>query len=266
MWRTAAEHRGQTLILSNTAHATASSMLNTDTASLADFLQVEQQWQQGPVTLMLARFDKNCYQAALFDQAQLPWPDMLNNAVVKRQAEYLAGRYCIRMLQRQLGLATSVIFTAPDRSPVWPSGQLGSLSHTDGWVLAALQPTSELQDESLCWLGVDIEQLFSTEQQQSIAAMIHHNDELQLGRQAGLCDCQLSTLAFSAKESLYKALSVYCQRIMEFTAARLVAVSSQHFVLELTENWSVQWPAGRQLQGQYRWFGSLLCCWLTTTA
>lgn len=248
--------------------------------SLRDFFQIDCQWQQGPLQFLLARFDKALYQQSLFARAEVTYPASLVNAVAKRQAEYLAGRYSIVLLQRQLGLAQVPVHTAANRSPIWPSGQLGCISHTDGWVLAALQalPAQPRRAGAVASaepayerafplvLGLDAELLFSAEQQQSVAAMIHTQAELQLGLAAGLTACQFSTLVFSAKETLYKALSGHCQRVMEFSAARLVALSMDHFVLELTEHWASEWPSGRQLQGQYRWFGPLVCTWLSTAS
>ncbi|MGY3133877.1 hypothetical protein ACVWZM_004559 [Bradyrhizobium sp. USDA 4501] len=50
-------------------------------------------------------------------------------AVEKRRREFAAGRYCARCALSQLGFPTVAIPSAPDRSPVWPAGALGSVSH-----------------------------------------------------------------------------------------------------------------------------------------
>ncbi len=54
-------------------------------------------------------------------------------AVSKRQNGYWATRHLGRLALAELGQATGPILNHPDRSPRWPAGILGAISHTDGW-------------------------------------------------------------------------------------------------------------------------------------
>src|SRR5690242_8343874 len=65
---------------------------------------------------------------------ELPEPDsaegqLLGRAAPERQLEFRAGRHCARLAMGLLGAAGPVL-RAPDRSPVWPSGIVGSIAHT----------------------------------------------------------------------------------------------------------------------------------------
>lgn len=80
-----------------------------------------------------------CYSDMLFPQMSLSFPDMLRETVEKRRANYLAGRYAARQLLRDAG-CNGAVNTGSDRAPIWPAGWVGSLNHTDKWVIAILAP------------------------------------------------------------------------------------------------------------------------------
>jgi enterobactin synthetase component D len=75
-----------------------------------------------------------------FDPAQLAADDFqragivpsasLQRSVAKRQAEYLAGRVCARAALQRLDGRDYVPGTHEDRSPVWPAGIHGSITHS----------------------------------------------------------------------------------------------------------------------------------------
>ncbi|MFU8883440.1 MAG: 4'-phosphopantetheinyl transferase family protein, partial [Rhodobacterales bacterium] len=72
-------------------------------------------------------------------------------AVPQRVAEFTAGRAAARLAMQRLGLPPLAVPAAPDRSPVWPAGLTGSISHAGGICAAVL--TRDLSRR----IGLDIE-------------------------------------------------------------------------------------------------------------
>ncbi len=142
-------------------------------------------------------------------------------------------------------LPQAAIVSAPDRSPVWPAGSSGSISHSQGFVWAGL---SRQEDKSL---GLDVEQLFSAEQVRELGSQLLSSDEQRWLHSQPYPETLLYSLAFAGKEALYKALYPDCQKVKAFTAARVSAISSSQLELCLTENWSAQWPAGQCITLDY---------------
>src|SRR5262249_55965439 len=54
---------------------------------------------------------------------------LLERAVLARTMEFRAGRHCARIALSRLNVQGPVL-RAPDRSPIWPEGTVGSIAHT----------------------------------------------------------------------------------------------------------------------------------------
>jgi enterobactin synthetase component D len=74
----------------------------------------------------------------LAKQYDIVLPPQIEKSVAKRQTEDLAGRVLLRQMQQQLGLTSMQILPGEDRSPQWPDGQQGLLSHTASDIFAGL--------------------------------------------------------------------------------------------------------------------------------
>ena len=72
-------------------------------------------------------------------------------AVQTRRDEFTAGRAAARLAMERLGLPPQAVPAAPDRSPGWPDGLTGSISHAGGLCAAVLSR------DPLHKLGLDIE-------------------------------------------------------------------------------------------------------------
>ena len=73
-------------------------------------------------------------------------------AIPKRRFEFAAGRRAARQALAELGQPSTAIPQAPDRSPIWPDGLTGSITHCDTLCIAALAPQTCHRS-----LGIDIE-------------------------------------------------------------------------------------------------------------
>ena len=93
--------------------------------------------------------------AAIADYTDGLWPTeatAIEAAVEKRRFEFSTGRMLARELMAELGFAAGPIDRGANRQPVWPAGLVGSITHADGLVVAAVARNSGLRG-----LGVDLE-------------------------------------------------------------------------------------------------------------
>lgn len=173
------------------------------------------------------------YHEALFEQLGIICPDNIYNAVTKRKAEYLAGRYLSRLLLLFHGLKPVNILSGIHRQPLWPIGWVGSITHTHDTVISCLASLSQIS-----LLGIDIENWMTLSTAKEIAEKIIDKKEeilLPLGTYQ-----QRITLAFSAKESLFKALYPIVGYYFDFDTARLIdfKITDSSFILQLKKNLS----------------------------
>lgn len=184
-----------------------------------------------------------------FEQAGAAWPARLESAVPKRRREYLAGRLAAASALSQLGprpCGPGDLATRDDRLPEWPHGVCGSISHSGALAVAWVAPA---QGPAACGgVGVDVEHWLSAERcerlQQRIAPELAQLDLAALPGTAAL------TLAFSAKESLFKALYPQVRRYLGFDAAQVLEIEpgGAALRLRLANDWSADWPAGVELR------------------
>ncbi|WP_051690970.1 4'-phosphopantetheinyl transferase family protein [Photorhabdus australis] len=204
--------------------------------------------QYPQVHLWQACFDLSYYHDELFRQLNLPFPAQLNKAVNKRRAEYLAARYCARQLLAQLGQPAFNLISGTDRAPIWPQGICGSVSHSSHRtiVLAAPQTNNRL-------IGVDIETIVSHQNMNEMIKMVLNNREISCLNNYHLPPEHMFTLAFSVKESLFKALYPHVKRFFGFEVAEVIALSLEdnEITLQLQETLTNHYPAGTLFRGQF---------------
>lgn len=121
-------------------------------------------------------------------------------ATEKRRREFTTVRHCARLALLQLGRSPAPILPGPGRAPQWPAGVVGSLTHCDGYRAAAAAP-----DNRFAMIGIDAEP--HRPLPPGVLAVIARDEETR--RLAELAEefpgTQWDTLAFSAKEAVYKA-------------------------------------------------------------
>jgi enterobactin synthetase component D len=153
----------------------------------------------------------------------------------KRITEYLAGRYCARRaLVDADARGSQWLPRGHDRLPIWPPGWIGSISHADGIAAAAVVACTPGRV-----LGLDVERWIEPHHAAQIGHLIAGAVELDM--LAILPPERAVTVLFSAKEALFKALYPQARRFMDFSAARLVAVSDGELIFQLCERWSEDW-------------------------
>lgn len=120
------------------------------------------------------------------------------NRLTKRQREFSAGRSVASELLKTFGVSERVGVNA-DRSPAWPKGFAGSISHSDHWVWCAVAGRSGYRS-----VGIDTEPIVDESTAQQLHEQIATETEWQIATIPSLDQCQRFTLIFSAKEAFYK--------------------------------------------------------------
>ncbi|MFN3671564.1 MAG: 4'-phosphopantetheinyl transferase [Bosea sp. (in: a-proteobacteria)] len=179
-------------------------------------------------------------------------PERIARSAPRRRAEWLAGRRCASEAVRLLTGQRSWPGMAPDRSPIWPEGVLGSISHSGDIAIALAMPANAGRG-----VGVDIEKILNQTEAGEIANEAMTPRERH--RFAGEADAFPVALAFSAKESLFKAVHPLLRRPISFHSAELVAWDAQGRArLRLAEELAPDFPAGREIEARFSRLGGLL--------
>ncbi|MFC5708083.1 4'-phosphopantetheinyl transferase family protein [Aeromonas eucrenophila] len=192
-------------------------------------------------------FDLAAFRPACFAEQGMALPAELQNAVAKRQGEFLAGRLAARLALRPYGLGDETVTIGQNREPRWPAGMEGSISHSQlqgqGMALCAVRPGK-------AGLGLDLEAWLDESQTAQLWPGIVDKEEWgRLASGAAAADLSLAeglTLVFSAKESLFKALYPRVGRYFDFLDASWSAMGAQTLRLSLKTALAPDLPAGWQ--------------------
>jgi len=200
--------------------------------------------------LKLASYHFNVvnYNSSLFEHFNIHFPDAIKYSVLKRQAEYLAGRYAARCALHHLGIEVKDIATGKHRNPVWPSGISASITHTDSIAICAASYKSDYE-----YLGIDLEKRLNSKCVTEIKNSIINLQEEYLLLKSELSFEDAFTLTFSAKESLFKALYPSVGGYFDFSAAQItdICASTNKFTIILLENLTAEIIAGMTFTGYF---------------
>lgn len=194
-------------------------------------------------------FERAAFQPAAFGALGIHCPDGLRQAVPKRQAEYLAGRYCVQAALRQLGEAAVDVLSAADRAPCWPPGLTGSISHHGSSACCAVTHRARCGG-----VGIDVETCMDAESAALHAPLLLDAPETALLHSQEARFEWLVTLSFSAKESLFKAVYPAIRIYFDFLDARIVGLDLEDrwLVLELKRTLGAGMHAGRRFRIHYQ--------------
>ena len=92
-------------------------------------------------------FDVNCEVALRPDEARF-----VADAVDARRREFALGRSLAHEALRAIGAPAGPIEVGAHREPLWPAGTVGSITHCDGYVGAAVAARGDVRS-----VGVDAE-------------------------------------------------------------------------------------------------------------
>ena len=197
------------------------------------------------------RFHQEQFTEFAFERYGVHQPATLFNALAQRKSEFLAGRYCSgRALVNLFGRDYRVAVNE-DRSPKWPNGIVGSITHHNGHAAAVVAGSSDYSG-----LGIDFESLLPfIEAQQMLEHILTDRDmACEEIRQCGTRF--FVTLAFSAKESLYKALYPVTGQRMGFHDLYIKRVGTNSLTLSLLKTLGPAWSNGADFEVFYTKYNS----------
>jgi enterobactin synthetase component D len=180
----------------------------------------------------------------------IPLPEALHDAVPQRQLEYRAGRACA--LAALVALAPpcvpETLPRGPSGAPRWPAGVTGSITHTRGYVSAAVASTRDITA-----LAIDAEAIMPEPRVGAVEGAVALAPELALARAADLPHAVAVTLVFSIKEALFKCLHAHVGRVFGFHDVCVTGLSRSQgrFDVCLMRGLAPQLPAGTVLSGRF---------------
>ncbi|GGG07676.1 4'-phosphopantetheinyl transferase [Rhodococcoides trifolii] len=139
---------------------------------------------------------------------------LIAKAVEKRRREFVSARYCARKAMTRLGVDQAPILRGEMGSPQWPSGVVGSLTHTDGYRAAALGHALAVRS-----IGIDAEPHEALPDGVLDAVSIEQERSWLSTVQDGAV--HWDKLLFCAKEATYKAWFPLTGRWLGFEDAHI---------------------------------------------
>jgi enterobactin synthetase component D len=143
--------------------------------------------------------------------------ESLKSASLTRKGEFVAGRIAARKALSPFGITADVIPISINGAPTWPSGSVGSISHSATHACAIASRASRFKS-----LGVDIEPQSSMSRLTSLRSLFLTETERNFSPLEAL-------ITFSAKESLFKMIFSLTREFFGFEAA-VVKGFSDHVV------------------------------------
>lgn len=146
--------------------------------------------------------------------------DIINSYHPKRKNEYILGRLCAAKAYEACMNGAELLSLSfnEDRSPAWPSGVIGSITHDQIFVGAAVAKESEL-------LGIGIDFEMSGRVKLKLASQIRGPKDILVDQK--LSEEELLTLIFSCKESLFKALYPIVKKYFGFKDAAVSKIDHE---------------------------------------
>ena len=152
----------------------------------------------------------------------------VSDAVEKRKNEFAAGRAAARSALRKIGLEAKPILRADDRTPIWPSDAVGSISHAEGFAVALVG-----RAEHAAGLGVDIED--AAPLKENIRKHVLTTRELlELEEEPIVANSARCKVTFVAKEALFKSIYPLTHKPFGFLDARIELREDQNWTVTVS--------------------------------
>jgi 4'-phosphopantetheinyl transferase EntD len=131
-------------------------------------------------------------------------------AIAKRRREFTAGRVCARSALERLGIRGFPLLPGPDRSPVWPPGIVGSLSHCGDYCGVAVARRG-----AIAGVGLDVEHARPL-QGRVIEIICTEAERRRIDALPDFPAGLWAMIVFSAKESAYKCYHPLTRTYLDF--------------------------------------------------
>lgn len=136
--------------------------------------------------------------------------EYIARATARRRAEFGTARVCARQALAELGFRACPLVPQPDRSPRWPGGAVGAISHTDGYCAVVVTLASRAAG-----LGLDVE--LDEPLAPDLEAMIcTPSERTWLDRWPKEQRGRMAKIVFCAKEAFYKCQHATTRCFLDF--------------------------------------------------
>lgn len=207
-------------------------MLNDQTGDLTffEFVEARNLMADAYLRYYLCRFNVSAYTENLYREFGIAGPERVMKSVTKRQAEFLAGRRCAQVALAEHGIVGFEVKAGSNREPIWPDGLVGSITHKGSYAAAAV-----CRSDASSGVGIDIETIVGDSKRGAIMSLVVSDAELSYLSSLGpdLSLNHLLTLAFSSKESFFKAAFPSVKRHFGFSALRITEIDFHNKTLRL---------------------------------
>jgi 4'-phosphopantetheinyl transferase EntD len=204
----------------------------------------------------LALLESSCDGEVVFSEGvpsidyEVLYPDeikYIEHAVAKRRAEFGTARMCARQALAKLGIPPCSLIPHADRSPQWPPGVVGSISHTEKLCGVAVTTSPRIMS-----LGIDLE--IDAPLESDLQALICTSAERRwLDRYRSADRGLAAKILFSAKEAFYKCQYVVTKQFLEFTEVGFsVDLQSGSFLVSELARAGEEWDRVRRASGKIR--------------
>lgn len=172
----------------------------------------------------------------------------IERAVPRRKIEFALGRTCARRALAELGVPPTPIPTNADRSPRWPPGICGSITHSKSIVVAAVA------FRGYAGIGIDVEPGGPLEPD-LVNHVCTNAEQAALRRDSGDIDLQMAKIVFCAKEAVYKCFYPSIRKWIGFEEVEIdIDKSAGTFAVDRVYGETLaEWFAmcGRHLSGRF---------------
>ena len=147
----------------------------------------------------------------------------LRHCARSRQLSFVAGRLCAMEALRQLGISQFQVARGDSGEPLWPSGVIGTITHSVDFACAAVT----MRAPGTSGLGIDSEKIIDDVALRDIASVCLTDSERAQLPNAN--DAELhATVAFSLKESFYKAIHPMVRRFVDYQELEVDEIDLKH--------------------------------------
>lgn len=208
------------------------------------------------VTLCFAQFDADRFDTTAEGFNQIIAQAGLSHAVRKRQIEFYAGRCLARC-----AIGIHKLPRGATGAPVWPVGRTGAISHI-------AQSVALIEGVRNRRLGVDVQEILHGTELQAVSSLaLNANERTWLEGEPLLRQTELITIAFSAKEAVFKALAAEIDGRPDFCVAEMLPLTGRlnTLRLKLVTPLADHLPIGTILKAYFGWFEDEVITWIDET-
>lgn len=173
----------------------------------------------------------------------------IRSAVEKRRLEFMAGRICAKRALSEFGITNFPLLVAEDKTPIWPSNIVGSISHTKGYCGIAIAKKKNYKS-----IGFDVERIKDVKKD-TWPIICTKNELLFIDSLHIPMQQKYASLIFSAKECFYKYQYPLTKSWLDFHDVEIIInPNSNEFEIKLLVDIDTHFSKGNSLKGKYLFF------------